>query len=534
MPIKTITLKLHNPSKRKRQIIDQAMLNYSRAYQYLLDKAHAQIEEIRRDYKDNKGNYRAINIAKWVDKELSKELNQFHVQPFKDALKIDFGMTLASYLSLNEIRQDANYPIAYLSDRDLEKSYNDAINGLENGSKTLDECEREIKKIVKKNNVLKPLFFCRYAANRDYCLLYDAKNNRYYAKLYLMNVKDEKRKEINSNNEIELRYIHKDSNILESSGRKERFILVPLSFGQWQEQYLKKALDTPEILKTARLIKKKGDYYLSISVDTGEAEKIKTDTFLGIGRALKSPVHYTIVDNRSNIISDGAIVTKAVSESRNNPVTIQELHKIANAIVDIAYQERSQVVMKSLIDKGDKLQWIDENKEQYMPILNCHSYNQLARILEYKLRGKGLPPPIKVSPIGIYYTCPECGLHTRRNRFSKDMFICVACGTTLDIESLGSLNLARKLNRHSKGTLKIKVEKTSKGIKFTNKILGLEFHPSDPHNCMDEFSTEIKRIIQDFYGNISSNARNKEFMKKYSLIKKLEEAEDLNELIQII
>jgi putative transposase len=461
------------------------------------------------------------------------------VQPFKDALKIDFGITLASYLSLNEIQQDANYPIAYLPTQEWLERYNDIMDALINESRSSYECDREIHKILKKADNLKPLFFCRYAVNRDYCLLYDAKNNRYYAKLYLMNAKDENRQPIENNKNRELIYIHKDKQVLESSGRKERFLLFPLAFGQWQEQYLKKALDNPKMLKTARLIKKKNEYFLSISIDMGEVKQIKTETFLGVSRALKSPVHYTVVDRESNIISNGVIVATpipkiGVLKNKKNAVPICELHKIANSIVQIAYKERAQVIMKALIDKGDKLQWVNENNEKSTPVLSVYNYNQLTRILEYKLIEKGLPAPIKVSPVGIFYTCPECGLHTKQNRFSKDMFICLACGTTLDIECLGSLNVARKLNHHSKGTLKIKVEKTAKGVKFTNKVLGLEFHPTDPYNCMDEFSQEIKKIMQDFYSNIHNNAKDKEFKKKYSLIKKLQEAEDLSTLIQII
>ncbi len=536
MAMRTITLKLHNPGKRKREIMERAMLNYSRAYQYLLDKACKHIEDIRRDYKDARGNYRANLIAKWVDKGLSKELNRFDVQPFKDALKIDFGMTLASYLSLSEIQQHANYPIAYLSEEKWQAKYENAMARLTDEAQPLYECDRQIKRIIAKSTSVKPIFFCRYATNRDYCLLYDDKNDKYYAKLYLMNVKDQNRKAIPGQKDAELTYIHKESKVLESTGRKERFILLPLSFGRWQEKYLKQALHKSEMLKTARLIKKKNEYYLSVSIDIGEAEKVETTTYLGIARGLKSPVHYTAADQDSQVVDSGALLINGISgvQNRSYPLPVHEVHKLANTIVNIACRERSQVVMQALYDKGDKLQWKDQGNISYMPILSPYSYNELIRILEYKLTEKGLPAPIRVSPVGIFYTCPACRMHTGQNRFSRDLFICVTCGKTMDIEQLGSLNLARRLNQHHQGTVKVKLENTPKGVKFTNKILGLNYYANHSNHCMDEFWDEIERIIQDFRTNIEEHTKHKDFKKKYSLIKKLESAEDLNRLIQII
>lgn len=535
MAMRTITLKLHNPGKHKRQVIDRAMLNYSRAYQYLLDKAYTQIEQIRQKYIDNQGNYKATAIAKWVDKSISKELNQFNIQPFKDSLKLDFGMTLASYLSLSKVQRPIRYPTAYLSEQQWQQAYDGEMTKLLKGKQSLKQFERTVDRLIEKSRVLKPIFFCRYATNRDYCLLHDPKNNRYYAKLYLMNVKDPNRKEVYGNPQRELYYIHKEKKMLENTERKERFILVPLSFGQWQESYLKEALNKPDMLKTARLIKKKNGYYLSVSIDIGPTKEIKTENYLGVARGLKSAVHYAVVDSQNNILEDGAVIIDTTAQqSEKHFVPDPMLHKIANSIVEIAYRQKAQVVVQDLIEKADKLQWRKEDGTICQPILSPYTYARLASILEYKLTGKGLPPPIKVSPVGIFYTCSNCGLHTKQNRFSGNMFICVACGTAMNIERLGSFNLARRLNQHRNGTIKIIVEKNSNGIRLKNPILGLNYSPENPNYCMEEFRDEIKRIISEFYDNIHRHAQHKDFKKKYSLIKKIESTQDFDRLIQII
>ena len=88
--VKTITLKLHNIGRDKKNIIDEAMTNYSKAFQYLLDAAACEIEDIRNRYKDSNGKYRAFNVKAWIDKELNEKLSSFSIEPFKDSLKIDF------------------------------------------------------------------------------------------------------------------------------------------------------------------------------------------------------------------------------------------------------------------------------------------------------------------------------------------------------------------------------------------------------------------------------------------------------------
>ncbi len=533
MAMRTITLKLHKPSKRKSRIIDEAMTNYTLAYQFLLDKAYWQIDEIRKRYRDARGNYRAANIQKWVDKDISKELNRFEIECFKDSLKMDFGMTMASYLRLREIQNDAGYPVAYLNSCASEDRYSLIMQQLTEGKKTLEECEKEIDKLNDKTSLLKPIFFCRYALNRDYCLLYDAENNRYFAKFYMMNVKSNDRAVTNTNKERKLQYIHKSEEIYVGTGRPERFILVPLSFGRWQEEYLKRAVNNPGILKTARLMKRKGEYFLSISVDIGSMQRIKPASYMGVARGIKNAVNYTVVNLKGDLLDSGSI-NADVRHEKTGDIISGDIHKIANAIEGIALKNSSQLIMHTFTNKGDKLQWVDGEGFGYVPLMNCQSYNRLDEILKYKLAHKGLPRPVQTSPVGLFYTCPECGLNSLGNRLSESMFICIACGTAMDIEKLGSINLSRRLIKYNKAGIEVKLERTESGIKFINEDLNLNFTPSDPLNCIDEFRNEIKRIIEDFYRNISKKQKDRNFNKKYGIIKRMDRAEDFIKLIKIV
>lgn len=544
MALRTIVLKLYKPSARKREIIDKAMYSYSRAYQYLLDRAATDIDHIEKEFRDEAGRYRASRIAKWIDRDIGRELNQFGIEPFKDSLKMDFSMTMSGYLSLKKIQADTGYPVAYLSWSRWEGEFNELINKYDKGAICEVEFEKEALKLSKKAEALKPLFFCRSDTKRDYCLLYDEEKDRYYAKLYLMNVKSSDRQVVQAIGSKELRYIHKNGGMLEYTGKKERYILVPLAFGKWQESYLRKALESPGMIKTARLIKRDNEYFLSINIDIGEKERIKTSTYLGLARGLKSIVSYSVVDEEGQAASENSVglsvdieqnlINAGECSKTMDKIPDNLIHKLANRIVDIADEFKAQVIVEALLDKGDKLQWIGEDGQRWTPKLTCSRYNRLVEMLSYKLPERGLPPPVRVSPVGVFYSCPCCGLRSKDNRFSMDMFICIACGAAMDIERAGSLNLARKLVTYRKDALKVRAFKTPEGVKFINEDIGLEFNPSSPEECMEEFKGEIQRIIKDFYENMTNGIKDRNFKKKYSLIKKLEQSSNIINLIQII
>jgi len=530
MPVYTIKLKLHNPSRHKRQIIDEAMISYSRAYQYLLDKAYNEIEYIRENFKDKQGKYKATYIVKWIGKDTSKELNMFNIEPFKDSLKIDFATTLAGYLNLKNLKGSMNFPVAYVQDEELDKKNDMLSTKLIKGQISLQEFQWELNKYMRKNQNLKPLFFCRYSKKRNYSLLHDPKNNRFFAKIYLLNAKNAVIKSSRHEEHRQLIYIDKERELFKRSAAKECFIIVPLSFGKWQEEHLRKAMLKPEILKTARLVKRNDEYYLSINIDEGETEIIKTSTYMGVARGIVQAVNYSVVDEESNLI----LSDKAHIQNKSKAISDNDIHGIANTLVKTALENKSQIIMQKLIDKGDKLQWRENNKK-YLPILSCRDYNRLYAILKYKLCAAGLPPPLRVSATSIFYTCPCCGMNTKRNRFSSSMFMCTMCGTVMNIEEVGSLNLSKKLIQYKNETIKIKVDTTPEGLKFSNADLGLEFYPANPFDCREEFKNALKKLINDFYENMNMQLKNKQFKKKYSLIKKLDDnmKNDIFKIIQV-
>ncbi len=500
MGLQTVVLKLHKPGKAKQAAMDGALASYNAALRFLLGQACSNPDQFDQSFKEKGGTYNVLALSKWIGRDISGELNQYGVQPFKDSLRLEFGAALADCLRLRDTG----------SGRSLR----------------MPECWR------KEEGKLRPLYFCRYDTKRSYCLLYDKSKDRYYAKLYLFNAAGARPVPEHPACTEKLVHLHKDNRVLERNGRKEAFIVVPLAFGQWQEKILKAAAISPQRFRTARLYKKKGDYYLSIAIETLETENIKTAAFLGVSRGLKSGLNYAVAGPGGTIQDFGPLPAAAAGGNAQG-VCLNELHEAANLICDMAVHYKAQVIVQNLTDKGDKLGWLAEGEEQYRPRYRWKDYNRFTRLLEYKLGWRGLPKLARVSSIGIFYTCPHCGLNTIKNRFSKDLFICTGCGATMAIDKLGSVNLAKKLISYRASKIKVSTAATGEGILFTNKILGLECFVSPGENHLGRLKEEIDKIIEASKEASGTSRENGQY-KRISLVRKLRSAENIMDLVEYI
>lgn len=493
MGLRTVVLKLHKPSKAKQKIIDGALVNYNEALRFLLHRAYPDLPELEKKFKGKGGQYNILAMSKWIDSDLSRELNRFDVQPFKDSLKVEFATSIANCLRL-----------------------------WKNGPRP----------IIPDVGKLRPVYFCRYDTKRSYCLLYDTQKDRYYAKLYLLNSANSRIVQDNPSYREGLIHIHKDNRRLEKGTRKEAYIVVPLSFGKWQEKFIKEASEHPECFKTARLFKCSNEYYLAVSIEAGKSEDIKTSAFMGVSRGLKSKLNYTVADLNGEILLSGKVDIKEISQS-SAKVSINELHAAANSIADTAAAYKAQVIVQNLNGKGDRLSWLENGENRQSADYRWKDYNRLIRLLDYKLPWRCLPQPVKVSSVDIFYTCWNCGLNSRRNRLNKDLFICTSCGAAMDIDSLGSINLARKLVNYNSSKIKVRVSKLEKGMVFSNRILGLDCFISYNENQHEGLKKEIQKIIEGSRDENTSSSE-KEQATRRSLVKKLQNASDFMCLIEYI
>ncbi len=436
------------------------------------------------------------HIAQFADKDLLKRLNQFQVQPFKDSLKIEFISLVESYMKRLQKDEKAQFPRVTISHEEMCKNLNDASYSLKYLSRLYDKLEAH-----------NTIYFCRYSDCRDYSLLYDPAKRKFYAKLYLLSQKDSLKHMPHKNAETPLVIVGKNE-ALPTSHKPERFILLGLSFGKLQEKLLTEALERPEMLKTARLIKKGSDYYLAINLAVEPVASVKTRSFAGFHISEEGVMRFHVCDQKGEIKDQGSLYFE---KGAPLPEEQDKLHIMANQIVSLCAKHQAQAVLESY------------------PL-----YNRLSDILSYKLPLKGLKKPIRVSPFGLWTTCPRCGYNGRKNSGLKTVFLCAACGFGIENQLIPSYNLAKRLIHYhsSKICFNLIVEGRRKIIK--NTLLNIEF-VIGPGQGIDNFLDHIRartEAIKDYLENRETDWT-KEDKRLYSLWNKLLSTDDIRSVIEI-
>ncbi|MEA4854605.1 MAG: hypothetical protein VB082_10100 [Christensenella sp.] len=483
MVIKTLALQIHKPSKTKRDIMDGAIQRYNRALGYLLCHTKDKIPEIKKEMEEGNA-YLTKRITSLLSKELMEKLNRFGVQPFKDSLKLDYAMGMVTWLALQRSQKNLRYPQMINTSAQVDKYFYEIVASYDGGEISRRELERELRRIYHSYSFQKPLLFGRYAKQRDYCLLYDEKAERFYAKVYLMGVKSEERRGGILRNRPGLRYVTKDGGMLEEDNKHERYLVLPLSFGKKQYEILKEGLADPSIFKTARLCRKNGDYYLMVNVDCRTEILRKPTAFMGIVRGLSDAVYFTVTDKEGKLLEEGATVLDG-TPSKNT------FHVAAHALLGTAQKYNAQIITYRLGEIGDGL-----SGEAVFPSLTAGQFHKLMTMVSYKAELAGLAKPVIVSPRGLFYTCPRCGANTWKNRFLKDKFLCVRCGYAGGLEKTGSLNAARRLLQYREKRLPFYATVTGRRIVIENEILRIRFEAEYLPSVSEEFYGYIRLLIK--------------------------------------
>lgn len=474
--------------------MDTAMERYAHALQAMLDDAEAKcgMHPILL-----KGNLRK-QAANMIGRELMESLNVYHVQPFKDSLRIEFISLMESYMKRLMKDENAGFPRITINEKEiLEKLEEPGLN-----RKSLD-------KLCDKLDSHKTIYFCRYSDHRDYSLLFDPHKMRFFAKLYLLSQHDDLKLMPQNCSGCVLKVVGKNE-LLPESRRPERFIIVPLSFGREQERLLRKALEEPEMLKTARLVKKNQEYYLTINIAVEPEQTCEIRSYAGFSVMNDGRMVYSVCGLNGDLLHQGEL--SCGDGHSPMPCGRDRLHILANSIVEICRRYGAQAVFETY-----------------------PRYNALADILDYKLLLKGLPKPVRVSPFGLWQTCPRCGYNSKRNSVMDGIFLCSACGFGTERKLLPSLNLARRLIRYHTGKVCFTCKKDPYGNDIIiNPLLGIQY-PVGPGGNLEKFfhfieakTNHIKELLYD-----RDTEWTKREKKLFSLWNKLLSAEDVRDVIEI-
>lgn len=511
MAYKTLTLQLYRPGRRKCALMDRALLRYSQALQELLSRCEYRIDALA----ESGAQISQKMLLTLIDKKTLKDLNGFHVQPFKDSLKIEFAALAAAYIAQKRADPAARYPLAYLDAPHYRAAVSLCADLAENSEKGRREFASACSKLIDRVGRLRPLYFGRYAVNRDYCLLYDKFKDRFYAKLYLLNAADGYFSKAAAGG-LSLQYVAEGMPAMSGRDEKKRYLVVPLAFGKKQYGDLKRALENPGLLHTARLTKRDGRYYLMVNIACGLAPALPAESTMGVSRGFFGGLNYTVCGPGGEILKQGRISGRAEPG--------QAAYLLCGRIVKIARENRSQVILEANGGKNDQLPARDEPARR----ISNWQYAALAAILQYRLPEQGLPPPVEVSANGLFSTCPRCAKRTARNRISDELFACVECGYASEAEWIGSENLAGRLIRYRCDKVPLTVLKQDDSLVFYNKSLG--FRCALPQNVTDykPMYDELGRYLQSLDGTFQNDS------KKYAVWKKLRQAPSLRDAVRLV
>lgn len=502
MLFKTITLKLYKPTAKKRKLLDEAMKNYTEALQWLLSSHKEELESLAKQKKlPTKGSILAL-----INKEDTKSLNDFNVEPFKDSMKIEFASIVSGYLAQSK-NIDAGFPNVTVSSEDFSKEMQLLIDMADKKEISKREFEKQSSLLISHAERTHLLYFGRYSLTRDFCLLYDETADRFFAKLYLLNKNNRLESEKNTGCR-ELRYVAKGMPMVKYSKEKKRYLVFPLAFGKRQHRELKRAIINPSIIHTARVCKKKGEYYLLINIECDQPAAINVKTNMGVARSEKG-LNYTVKDTESGRI-------------KIDYENVNRIYIIASKIIKKALKYKSQVILEANGGKNDAVM-----KDKEPAPFSTTDYAKLSKVLSYKLPEVGLPSPIEVSANGLYNVCPECGCRTKKNRLSSHIFACIECGYAGLIENIGSSGLAVRLDKYKSDKVPIYyIEKAGEKI-YYNRVLEFEWKEKAGDPDLSQLYYQLA-----LYVNGKTDCENNN--KKYCIIKKLRDSDNIRDVIRIV
>ncbi|MFT8889377.1 MAG: hypothetical protein ABF904_11240 [Ethanoligenens sp.] len=506
---KTLSLQIHAPGQQKQALMDAAMLSYTRALEQLLRQCKEPALALARAG----GRVTRAQVQALADSKMLRALNVYDVQPFKDALKQDFSTMLLGFIARwQKTGGHVGYPCVRLEPDEAEVHIQALLERYDGGRLSSAEAHGQLAACLSHSGRVHPLYFGRYAAHRDYCLLYDPQTDRFYAKMYLLNAR----------NCLPAPPVQRVLHVVAAglppaheTGVSRRFIVVPLSFGKEQQAVLRQALDRPQILRTARLVRRGDAYSLVLSVEVYCTACVVPQTTMGVARTVGG-LTCTVCDKHGEVTQNMLLAPVPGRQA-------QMLFSFAKTITARALEARAQVILEANGGRGDGVA-LPKDEHARASVFSGWDYARLGKILRYKLLEAGLPPPAFVSGGGLNSTCPRCGAVTRRNRLTPLLFACVSCGYAAPFQFIGSRNLAVKLQKYAGNKVPVYVREENGVRHFFNDILG--------------FSCTLSAGIGDahvFY-ELSLMAKGQQETwcdgKKYAMLCKLRAAENIRDAVR--
>lgn len=448
--------KLHNPSQKKRKVLDYAFEQYTLAIREILQQSEP-LEDLYRDWgrvisKAKDGTlkmtekYTADNIAVLLPG--SGNISRSMGSQIKEGAARDISRMIASYISGEDT---TGYPtVADPTPAGLGDVLRDFAQV---GADLEDEDISRTRLLKRLKSDVRPILFPRA---RDCRLLFDRLNNRFF--VFMSGV-------LPADNSFDCPVNIDQTNLIDiNTGevfqRKSRTsILCPIELGcngdEWGWQYERFILPTLQgcaSLKEAHLVRKGDEYFLHAAFVFDQVDPYEPQAYLGIDRGIVFSMAYGIVDLQGNVLlkhsePDGyrneqiRMGLKRQKKQRLGYQTTAKdfkrkaldgiLHKVVNSILDQAVAYQAAIVIEDLGIQV-KGKWVQS------------AFAKIERILEYKCALRGIPYRGGVFAAKSSMICIHCGELVQRQKESYQTVTCPACGAVEHSDEAAGVNIARR------------------------------------------------------------------------------------------
>lgn len=241
--------------------------------------------------------------------------------------------------------------------------------------------------------------------------------------------------------------------ILTRSGRE----IIPWVAGAYQRTRLDR------VRGQADLVYRDGKFFLLVTVDIGEPEVADVKDFLGVDLGLKniaadndgesySGAHLSNLRKRHarlrrNLQRKGTKSAKRLLKRRRRKERLfatNQNHIIARAIVRKAQDTGRGIALEDL--KGIRERTTVRKAQR--PAHHSWGFAQLRQFVAYKADLAGVPV-VAVDPRYTSRTCPCCGNIDKRNRPTRDRFLCTCCGHAAAADTTAARNISALGRRHA-------------------------------------------------------------------------------------
>lgn len=357
----TVKFKLHNPSQRKRVVMDYAMR-----------QAHLAFDKVLRTVRDDVEAIVAISDKKerkTLRSALTKRMQDI-MRPLpmgsgpKQAVIVDAGAQIDSYIALRDADKGdvlTGYPAAARLDQTEDEAYAIALDKLITSTTKQDEDEaRDEMARARHAGTARPLGIYKNRVDDGMLILSDD-NDRLFAYINLISSKSRYAHRVDMTGLIDTR----TGEVMMKNAKPAQGVLVPLQSSVWhQRKFLENAT-----LQSGKLIKEGDEYFIACSFKFSAPPRPDPVNYLGVDRGIEMLAAWSVINPDSQVIArgshDGAGLRAVQRQAERDQADTQrkgkvyskhtrlaaadiEVHACANAIVAAAIEHNARVVFEDL------------------------------------------------------------------------------------------------------------------------------------------------------------------------------------------